>query len=263
MMTILTMIQSVPCVNSERTKEAISCSICAVFQKNIVRLGTSICVFCTNLPGLIRSFAGTGEGLHLHFDSAKTSCRSCSRIRHRTVPGDWFGATVDGTFFTTWSTPLIDWKLFKKWTARKLSESIRSYRRICARHSKPKLQLTWRVTRIKCCESILLKLPEVTEKRYFLLIWKKFTNRDLVQKEDEDDETETARPLSEREKRELFRQHLTWDIRSRRNWLVRYDTEEQDRKLHGLFTKSYVVQRAKQDLHRFHPGQECCHAVYV
>ena len=63
------------------------------------------------------------------------------------------------------------------------------------------------MTRIKCCESIFLKLPEVTEKRYFLLIWKKFTNRDLVQEEDEDDETETARPLSEREKRELFRQH--------------------------------------------------------
>ena len=31
--------------------------------------------------------------------------------------------------------------------------------------------------------------------------------RHLVQEEDEDDETETARPLSEREKRELFRQH--------------------------------------------------------
>ena len=27
--------------------------------------------FCTNLPGLIRSFAETGEDLHLHFDSAK------------------------------------------------------------------------------------------------------------------------------------------------------------------------------------------------
>ena len=31
--------------------------------------------------------------------------------------------------------------------------------------------------------------------------------RHLVQEEDEDDETETARPLSEREKRELFREH--------------------------------------------------------
>ena len=31
--------------------------------------------------------------------------------------------------------------------------------------------------------------------------------RHLVQEEDEDDETETARHLSEREKRELFRQH--------------------------------------------------------
>ena len=31
--------------------------------------------------------------------------------------------------------------------------------------------------------------------------------RHLEQEEDEDDETETARALSEREKRELFRQH--------------------------------------------------------
>ena len=31
--------------------------------------------------------------------------------------------------------------------------------------------------------------------------------RHLIQEEDEDDETKTARPLSEREKRELFRQH--------------------------------------------------------
>ena len=70
-MTILTMIQSVHCVNSKRTKEAISCSICAVVQRNRIRLGTPVWVFGTNLPGLIRSFAETGEDLHLHFDSAK------------------------------------------------------------------------------------------------------------------------------------------------------------------------------------------------
>ena len=49
------------------------------------------------------------------------------------------------------------------------------------------------------CRSIFLKLPEVTEKRYFLLIWKKFTSRDIWNKK--------KTILSEREKRELFRQH--------------------------------------------------------
>ena len=63
------------------------------------------------------------------------------------------------------------------------------------------------MTRIKCCESIFFGLPEVTEKRYYLLIWKKFTSRDIWIKRKKDDETETARPLSEREKRELYRQH--------------------------------------------------------
>ena len=41
------------------------------------------------------------------------------------------------------------------------------------------------------------------------------------------------------------------------------DTQEQDGKLFGLFSKSYFVQRAKHDPYRFHPVQECCHAVYV
>ena len=44
----------------------------------------------------------------------------------------------DGTFFTTWSTSLTD---NLRWTARMLSESIRSHKK-CARHSKPKQQLT-------------------------------------------------------------------------------------------------------------------------
>ena len=70
--------------------------------------------FRTNLPGLIRSFAETGEDLHLHFDSAR-------RIAEAAVESGW--------------------------TARKLNESIRSCRRNCARHSKPKRRLTLRVTR--------------------------------------------------------------------------------------------------------------------
>ena len=71
MMTILKMIQSVRCVNSKRTTEAISCSICAVVPKEQDPTWDISLGFCTNLPGLIRSFAETGEGLHLHFDSAK------------------------------------------------------------------------------------------------------------------------------------------------------------------------------------------------
>ena len=35
-----------------------------------------------------------------------------------------------------------------------------------------------------------------------------------------------------------------------------YDTQEQGEKLYGLFSKSYVVQRAKHDLCRCHPVHE-------
>ena len=44
---------------------------------------------------------------------------------------------------------------------------------------------------------------------------------------------------------------------------MQYDMHEQDGKLYGLFSKSYVVQRAKHDLYLCHTVQECCHAVYV
>ena len=68
--------------------------------------------FRTKLPGLIRSLAETGEDLHLHFDSAKTSCGSCSGIRHRTIPADWFGATV-GRYFLHHVVNTVNWKLVK------------------------------------------------------------------------------------------------------------------------------------------------------
>ena len=80
--------------------------------------------------------------------------------------------------------------------------------------------------------------------------------RHLGQEEGEDDETETARTLSEREKRELFRQHRNLGHPQPTELVVRYGTQEQGEKLFGLFIKSYVVQRAKHDLCRCHPVQE-------
>ena len=56
---------------------------------------------------------------------------------------------------------------------------------------------------------------------------------------------------------------MTWDIRSLRSWLMHCDMQEQGKKLYGLFLKSYVVQRAKHDLYRCLPVQDCYHAVFV
>ena len=66
--------------------------------------------FCTNLPGLIGSFAETGEDLHLRF--CETSCGSCSGIRHRTIPADWIGATM-GRYFLHHVVNTACWKLVK------------------------------------------------------------------------------------------------------------------------------------------------------
>ena len=62
--------------------------------------------FGTSLSGLIRSFAETGQDLHLHFDSAKRVAEAAvesaiARFQRTEAARRW-----DGTFFTTWSTPL-------------------------------------------------------------------------------------------------------------------------------------------------------------
>ena len=219
--------------------------------------------FCTNLRGLIRSFAETGEDFHLHFDSAKRVAEAAVESAIARFQRTGSARRWDGTFFTTWSTPLIG--NLAKVDSKKAERINQELQKNLCQTFQTDAAIDLRVTRIKCCESIFLKLPEVTEKRCFLLIWKKFTNRDIwFKRKTEDDETETARTLSEREKRESYSDNIvTWDIRSRRSWLVHCDTQEQDGKLYGLFSKSYVVQLAKHDLYRFHPVQECCHAVYV
>ena len=63
--------------------------------------------FCTNLPGLIRSFAETGEELHLHFDSAKRVAEAAVESAIARFQRTGSARRWDGTFFTTWSTPLI------------------------------------------------------------------------------------------------------------------------------------------------------------
>ena len=259
MMTILTMMQSVRCVNSKRTREAMCCSICAVVQKEQdptwdISLGFApICLDSSD------------RLLKLERNSIFTSILKNELRKLQWNPPSHDSSGLDrrdgGTVLSSPRGQHRKLESCQKWTAaRKLSESIRSYRRICARYSIPKLQLTWRVTRIKCCESIFLKLPEVTEMRYFLLIWKKFTSRDIRFKR----KTRTTKPrqhdLCQNGKSGSSSDNMvTWDIRRRRSWLVLYDTQEQDGKLYGLFFKSYVVHRAKHGFYRCLSVQECYH----
>ena len=206
MRTTLTMIQSVQCVNSKRTKEVISCSICAVVQRNKIRLGTSVWVFRTNLPGLIRSFAGTGEEPHLHFDSAKRVAEAAvesviTRFQRTGSTKRW-----DGTFFTTWSTPLFGnlSKVDRKKAERINQELQKNLRQTFQTEAAIDLAcdqdqvLRWHFPQTARNHKEKILPPDLEE------IYKQ---RHLVQEEDEDDEIKTARPLSEWEKRELFRQH--------------------------------------------------------
>ena len=62
--------------------------------------------FYTNLPVLIRSFAETGEDLHLHFDSARRVAEAAVESAIARFQGTGSARRWDGTFFTTWSTSL-------------------------------------------------------------------------------------------------------------------------------------------------------------
>ena len=162
--------------------------------------------FRTNLPGLIRSFAETGEDLHLHFDSAKrvaeaTVESAIARFQRTGSARRW-----DGTFFTTWST-LLTGTLAK--VDRKKAEQINQelQKKLCQTFQ------TEAAIDLACDQDRVLRehfhqaarshreeiLPPDLEEIY--------EPRHLEQEEDEDDETETVRTLSEGEKRELFRQH--------------------------------------------------------
>ena len=62
--------------------------------------------FGTNLPGLIRSFAETGEDLHLHFDSAKRVADAALKSAIARFQRTGSARRCYGTFFTTWPTSL-------------------------------------------------------------------------------------------------------------------------------------------------------------
>ena len=162
--------------------------------------------FGTYLPGLIRSFAETGEDLHLHFDSAKQVPEAAVESSIARFQRTGSARRLDGSFFTTWSTPLIG-NLTK--VDRKRAEQINQelQKNVCQTFQ------TEAAIDLACDQDRVLRehFPQTARShREEILppdLEEIYEPRHLVQEEDEDDETETARLLSEREKRELFRQH--------------------------------------------------------
>ena len=205
--------------------------------------------FCINLPGLIRSFAETGEELHLHFDSAKRVAEAAVESAIARFQRTGSARRWDGTFFTTWSTPLIgNLSKVDRRKAERINQELQ--KNLCQTFQ------TEAAIDLACDQDQVLRehfpqtarghreeilppdLGEICEPR----------QHDLCQSGKSGSSSDNI---------------VTWDIRSRRSWLVHCDTQEQDGKLYGLFSKSYVVQRAKHDLYHFHPVQECYHAAYV
>ena len=195
--------------------------------------------FRTNLPGLIRSFAETGEELHLHFDSAKRVAEAAVESAIARFQRTGSARRWDGTSFKTWSTPLIG-NLSK--VDRKKAERINQelQKNLCQTFQ------TEAAIDLACDQDQVLRehFPQTARSHRE----EKPRQHDLCQNGKSGSSSDNI---------------VTWDIRSQRSWLVHCDTQEQDGKLYGLFLKSYVVQRAKHDLYRCHTVRECCHAVYV
>ena len=163
--------------------------------------------FCTNLPGLIRSFAETGEDLHLHFDSFKRVAEAAVESAIAQFLRTGSARRWDGTFFTTWSTPLIG-KLAK--VDRKKAEQINQelQKKLCQTFQ------TEAAIHLACDQDRVLRehFPQTTRShREEILpsdLEEIYEPRHLDQEEDEDNETETARYLSDREKAEAL--PTTW-----------------------------------------------------
>ena len=162
--------------------------------------------FRLNLLGLIRSCAETGEDLHLHFDSAKRVAEAAVESAIARFQRTGSARRWDGTFFTTWSTPLIG-TLAK--VDRKKAEQINQelQKKLCQTfETEAAIDFAFDQDRV-----LREHFPQTARShREDILppdLQEIYEPRHLDQEKGEDDETETARPLSEREKRELFRQH--------------------------------------------------------
>ena len=188
----------------KQEQSPISCSICAVAQRNRIRLGTSFWVFA---PICLDS---SDRLLKLERNSIFTSIlqNELRKLQWNPPSHDSSGlARRDGgTVLSSWSTPLIG-NLSK--VDRKKAERINQelQKNLCQTFQ------TEAAIELACDQDQVLRehVPQTARShREEILppdLEEIYEPRHLVQEEDEDDETETARPLSEREKRELFRQH--------------------------------------------------------
>ena len=145
--------------------------------------------FHTNLPGLIRSFGESGEDLHLHFDSAKRVAEAAVESAITRFQRTGSARRWDGTFFTTWSTPLIG-NLAK--VDRKRAEQINQelQKNLC------KTFQTEAAIDLACDQVLREHFPQTARShREEILppdLEEIYEPRHLVQEEDEDDETEST-----------------------------------------------------------------------
>ena len=167
----------------------------------------------------------------------------------------------DGAFFTTWSTPLIG-TLAK--VDRKKAEQINQelQKKLCQTfQTEAAIDLAFDQDRV-----LREHFPQTarSHREEIFLVWKKFTNRDICIKRKTRTTKLRQHDLCQNGKSGSSSDNIvTWDIRSPRSWLVHVVMQEQDKMRYGLFSKSYVVQRAKHDLYRCLPVQECYLDVYV
>ena len=161
--------------------------------------------FWTNLPGLTRSFDDPGGEVHLHHELAKqvadAAFESAFARFQRTESARRWG----GTFFTVWPTQLIG-SLAKvdRQRAELINQELQE--KFCQMFQSEAIDFACEQNRV-----LREHFPQVARSHREEVLPPEleeiFEPRQMVLDEPADDETETARALSEREKRELFRQH--------------------------------------------------------
>ena len=160
----------------------------------------------TKVASTLWSFAEPGEDVHLHYESARQVAEAAvesalARFQRTQSARRW-----DGTFFTAWPTRLIgSLAKVKRQRAERIIQELQEKLRqmfqsessidYACDHGRVLREHFPHVARSHRGEVLPLELEEIFEPGHMDL------------DEPEDDETEAARALREREKRELFRQH--------------------------------------------------------
>ena len=216
--------------------------------------------FWSNLPGLIQSFAEPQEEIQRHCESARQVAEAAvepviARFQRAGSARRW-----DGTCFKSWPTHLAG-SLAKadRKNAERINQELQE--KLCQMFQS-EAAIDYACDRDRVLREHFIQVAKNHREEIVSLgLQEIFEPRRLGPDETEDDETETARALSEREERELLRQHRNLGHPQPTELARALRHAGARREAIRFVLKEFRCPTWKFDHCHFHHVQACCHAV--